>query len=184
MSKRFFAALAVVALAGLSVQAAAEEGMDGRLKAERYAAEIIEMRSSLARTFIKPGMEITEETFKKVCGAVGKRVQEMTAEGVVVRHAAVKYRNPRNEATAEETELIGEFDRDRDFKEMWDTATVEGKSYLRYTRPIFVEDACLACHGPAETRPAWIAEKYPTDRAYDFNSGDIRGIVSVMAPEE
>ena len=41
------------------------------------AEEIIQMRSTLARNFIKPDMEITEETFKNVCGAVAKRVKEI-----------------------------------------------------------------------------------------------------------
>jgi hypothetical protein len=41
------------------------------------AEEIIQMRSTLARNFIKPDMEITEETFENVCGAVAKRVKEI-----------------------------------------------------------------------------------------------------------
>ena len=183
MSKKILAGFFVLSLAGVSAAVIAGE-MDKKVRAEEYAGEIIGMRSSLARTFIKPDAEITMETFKSVCGAVGKRVAEITEkEGFVIRHAAVKFRNPNNRATDEEAELIGEFDRNRNFKEMWDTVSVEGKNYLRYTRPIFVEEACMACHGPVETRPAFISEKYPADKAYDFKTGDIRGMISVLVPE-
>src|SRR3990170_160484 len=67
------------------------------------AEEIIQMRSTLARNFIKPDMEITEETFKNVCWAVAKKVKEiMEKDGYKIRHASAKNRNSVNVATPEE----------------------------------------------------------------------------------
>jgi len=155
-----------------------------RNRAVSVAEEIIQLRNTLARNFIKPDMEISEETFKNVCGAVSKRVKEIVeTEGFKIRHAAVKYRNPGNAATRAEIDLIESFDKNREMVDRWDTVEVEGKRFLRYTRPIFVEEACLACHGPREKRPRFIIEKYPEDRAYDFKKGDLRGIISVMFQE-
>ena len=148
------------------------------------AEEIIQMRSTLAQNFIKPDTEITEETFKSVCGAVAKRVKEiMEKDGFKIRHASAKYRNPVNAATPEESSILETFDRNREIKGQWDITETDGKKFQRYMKPIFVEEACLACHGSKEKRPQFIVDKYPEDRAYDFKTGDMRGMVEVMFPE-
>jgi hypothetical protein len=147
------------------------------------ANEIIEMRSTLAKEFIKPEVEITEDVFKNVCGSVAKRVKEMTEkEGIAIRHAAVKNRNPKNAATPEEAALIGKFESDRKFTEAQETFEKDGRKFFRYTKPIFVEQACLACHGEKDKRPKFIVEKYTDDRAFDFKKGDLRGIISITTP--
>ncbi len=154
-------------------------------KSISIASEIIDMRSSLARDFIKPDAQITEETFNSVCGAVGKRAKEiMDAEGVIIRHATTKQRNPKNAASPDEAELISRFYSDKKLSEIFDEATMDGKTYLRYTRPIYTEEACLACHGAREKRPKFIVEKYPGDRAFGFKKGDLRGIISVLTPKK
>lgn len=45
-----------------------------------------------------------------------------------------------------------------------------------------MEAACLACHGEKDSRPEFIKEKYPDDRAYGFKKGDLRGVISVLIP--
>ncbi|MBI1912419.1 MAG: DUF3365 domain-containing protein [Deltaproteobacteria bacterium] len=177
--------ISVFAFSGISIAA---EGGDITLEhkkdnAAANAAEIIEMRSSLAKEFIKPDTEITEDTFKKVCGAVKKRVMEITEkENVKIRHATLKNRNAANAATPEEAELIKKFSADNNMTELRDTVRKDGKEFFRYTRPIYVEEACLACHGSKDARPKFIVEKYPEDKAYDYKAGDLRGIISVLVP--
>jgi len=149
------------------------------------AEEIIYLRSKLAREFIRPGTPVTEETFKRVCGAVGKKVKELSAsEGVQIRHAAIKYRNPANAATPAEAAVIERFEKDPKLKAIDEEETIDGKEYFRVARPIRVERACLACHGDKDSRPAFIKEKYPDDKAYGFKKGNLRGIVSVLIPIE
>jgi hypothetical protein len=163
---------------------AGDEAGTKKAGAVTAAEEIIQMRSTLAQNFIKPDMEITEETFKSVCGAVAKRVKEiMEKDGYKIRHASAKYRNPVNAATQEEISILETFDRNREIKGQWDIVESDGKKFQRYMKPIFVEDACLACHGPREKRPKFIVDKYPEDRGHDFKTGDLRGMVEVMFPE-
>lgn len=176
-----FAALVLAAFVA-AVQARAGTGEMARERAENAAAEIINMRSALAGEFIKPGIVITPETFKKVCGAVGARVKELTAGGLEVRHAAVRYRNPANAATAAEAEIIKRFEREDGLESVESELEREGRVWHSVTRPIYVERACLACHGDKESRPGFIVEKYPEDRAYGFKEGDLRGIITVAAP--
>jgi hypothetical protein len=183
-----FKALSSAALASLLLAAPALAGQiinTPEEKAMAAADEIITMRSSLAAEFIKPGAVIDEETFKKVCGAVAKRVKDITEKtGVKIRHAAVKNRNPLNAANESEAALIKRFETDKSLSEIWEDGVSEGKAFKRYTRPIFVEEACLACHGPKEARPEFIKTKYPDDKAYDFEKGALRGIISVTVPAE
>ncbi|MBI5237191.1 MAG: DUF3365 domain-containing protein [Deltaproteobacteria bacterium] len=147
------------------------------------ATEIIGMRSALAKQFIRPGVTINEETFKNVCGAVSRRVKEISEkEGLVIRHASMKNRNPKNAPSPDELELIEKFRQNRKLPDVWDNTVRDGKKYLRYTRPIYVEGACLACHGKKDERPEFIVDKYPDDKAFDFSVGDLRGIISVLIP--
>lgn len=168
--------LAGSAVAGISAQSPEE-------KAAAIADEIITMRSTLAREFIKPGVEVNEETFKKVCGAVGKRVKEISEkEGVKIRHAAMKYRNAQNAADSREVMFTNRFEQEKGLQEIKEEIEADGKAFIRYTRPIFVEKACLACHGEKDSRPGFIKSKYPDDRAFGFKEGDLRGILSVTVP--
>lgn len=180
MRRTIVAILAALVLAPFL--ATADETAARQDRAEAYASEIIDMRRDLAREFIKPGVEITQETFMQVCGAVGKRVKEISEkEGFEIRHAAVKYRNPANKATGEETELIESFVSDEDgIIDEWEMIERGGKNFFRYTAPIYVEKQCLACHGLKDERPQFIVEKYPEDKAYGFKSGDLRGIISIL----
>jgi len=180
MRKRFIGI--ALGLSILPVNLWADEALEARkVGAITAADEIVNMRSSLAQAFIRPDTEITEETFKNVCGAVFKRAKEIAEkEGFKIRHAAVKNRNPNFAAKQDEIKILEAFDKDRDMKDKWDTVEMEGKKYLRYMRPIFVEEACTACHGSKDKRPKFIVEKYPNDRAFDFKVGDLRGMIEVI----
>lgn len=176
-------AIALLALGGAHIGAQEVVSEPEEYKARAIANEIITLRSRLAASLIKPGEEATLETFQSVCGAVGKRAREIAAEeGVSIRHATLRQRNPSNAATGEEARLIGRFEKDGGLKEIWDESALDGRAYARYTRPIYVEEACLACHGEAGARPAFIVEKYPDDRAYGYKAGELRGIISIMMP--
>jgi len=174
MIKKIF--LVFFAVISISTGVLAEETDGKKSKAVAITDEIINMRSSLAQAFIKPDMEITEETFKNVCGAVAKRAKEIAEkEGVKIRHAATKYRNPLNAATPEEAEALAQFSKDKKLKETADTVEKEGKKYYRYTKPIFVEEACLACHGAKDKRPKFIIENILMIRHMILRSGSYEG---------
>ncbi|MCK5237042.1 MAG: DUF3365 domain-containing protein [Deltaproteobacteria bacterium] len=147
------------------------------------AVEITRLRSERAREVIGTGVSVTPAVFKEVCGSVKKRAMAIAHEkSFKIRHAAVKNRNPKNAATAEELSIINSFT-DKDAQKSNDgIQTIEGQDYYRYSAPIYVEKACLSCHGAKENRPAFIVKKYPDDRAYGFKEGDLRGIISVLFP--
>ncbi len=181
---RYIVLLTMLVIAALvaATQTRAETGQSAGERAHLAAAEIITMRSSLAKEFIKPDTIITAETFKMVCGAVGKRVKELSAGGLEIRHAAVKYRNPANAATGEEAALIERFAKEAALTSVERKLEREDGVWYSVTRPIYMERACLSCHGDRDKRPDFIIKKYPEDRAYGFKDGDLRGIITVTAP--
>jgi len=58
--------------------------------------------------------------------------------------------------------------------------------YLRYTKGVPIQTACLACHGgPDDINPnvkAKLAEAYPKDKATGYSLGMLRGAVSIKKP--
>jgi hypothetical protein len=160
--------------------------VDGKkARAEEIARELVDLRSGLARTFISADTEVTEQTFQQVCAPVGAKAKELAArEGVVIRQTATKNRNPAHAAGPSEARVLEEFVRNPGKQDQWDQTQVDGKTYHRYMRRIDVEEACLKCHGPKASRPEFIAKKYPNDKAFDFQVGDLRGAIVVMIPAE
>ena len=79
---------------------------------------------------------------------------------------------------------LAKFEQDPDLVGFWDREIRDGQGGTRYYRRINVEASCLACHGGKGSRPEFVKNKYPEDRAFDFNVGDLRGMYSVFIPDE
>jgi hypothetical protein len=143
-----------------------------------------DLREGLAATFLEEGgVEPDAETFRQVCRPVGQQAASLAEEnGWLVRQMAVRYRNPAHEPDPEGREIHGEMERDGDLVGLWMRDTVDGRAGVRYARRITVRAACLECHGAKSQRPAFVEERYPEDRAYGFEVGDLRGIYSVFVP--
>jgi hypothetical protein len=184
MKKIFYSASITLLL--FNISPAYAEQKDPRMeKAMAIADEITDLRSEKAASLIGSDTTVTPDLFKKVCGPVKKRAMALAKqEGFKIRHAAVKNRNPDNAANEDEIKFHKYFDDNRKEKGLWTKVIIDGKIYDRYVKPIFVEPACLACHGKKNERPSFIVKKYEQDKAFDFKTGDIRGIIAVMVPEK
>jgi hypothetical protein len=143
------------------------------------------MRISLASTLEGSSEEPTMDTMREVCMPVGKRAMAIGRDnGWTVRQVASKYRNPDHApAGAQETGVIDLFARHPEINGLWEPATGEQVAGVNYYRRIDVQASCLACHGSRDSRPAFVQEKYPADRAFNFKPGDLRGMYAVFIPE-
>lgn len=139
------------------------------------------MREGLSSTLDQSKEQITEETFKRVCMPVGMQLKSWGAEqGYQVRQIAEKYRNPQHKPQANEAEIISLFQKEPSkFTHEVVITDPEQKGTRLYVR-IPVVSSCLHCHGPKESRPDFIKNKYQEDKAYDFKIGDLRGLYSVF----
>lgn len=139
------------------------------------------MRSSLASGIQDEAVD--QQTFAQVCKPVGMRAKQLAEQnGWVIRQLAIKYRNPNHEPDGEAASLFARFQEDGGLDSLWIQTDMDGQPGWRYLRRISVERACLSCHGDKDTRPSFVAEGYPDDRAYGFVEGDLRGLYSVFVP--
>jgi hypothetical protein len=178
-------------LLGLSpataLAAAGEAPVDPAVLARAVAQmeQLDRLRISLASSLEGSSEEPTMDTMREVCMPVGKRAVAIGQEnGWQVRQVASKYRNPDHApAGTEETEVIDLFARQPEITGLWEPATAEQGAGVNYYRRIDVQASCLACHGSKDSRPAFVKEKYPADRAFNFKPGDLRGMYAVFIPE-
>jgi hypothetical protein len=142
-----------------------------------------DLREALAQKFAA-APAATRERFAEVCQPVGLETQKLaTATGWQVRQLAVKYRNPVNRADREAEHFLQMLSADTTVKGMWIRTAVNGQPGTRYFRSIMVREACMPCHGTRDSRPEFIKEGYPLDRAYNYETGDLRGVFSVFVPD-
>ncbi len=144
------------------------------------------LRHSLAAT-LDPQTEepITGETFKAVCQPVDLQAKQLSSEkGWLVKQMAFKYRNTDHAPDNLHSRIaLARFQQNPDLFGFWDRETLAGVEGTRYYRRINTEASCLACHGQQASRPSFVVQKYPDDRAYDFAVGDLRGTYAVFIPD-
>lgn len=153
-------------------------------KAVQAIENLDALRSGLAGTFEGTGTPADHTTFKQVCKPVGMQAKQMAhSNGWNVIQMAAKYRNPKHQLDAEGRQAYTLLKNNPTLMGVWTQARMDGQAGTRYFRRITVESACLACHGAKDQRPAFVKQRYPEDRAYDFQAGDLRGIYSVFIPD-
>lgn len=154
-------------------------------KAVDQMEELDRMRISLASTLEGSTEEPTMDTMREVCMPVGKRAVAIGKEnGWTVRQVASKYRNPDHAPIGtQETEVIDLFARHPEINGLWEPTNSEQGAGVNYYRRIDVQPSCLACHGSKDSRPAFVKDKYPLDKAFNFKAGDLRGMYAVYIPE-
>jgi len=122
--------------------------------------------------------------FQAVCGPVGEEAKRLgEANGWKVAQLAEKYRNPVNNADKEAAKFLHQLAADSSMQGMWIRTEMNGQPGMRYIRRIDVKESCMPCHGTRDSRPTFIKDGYPRDRAYNFEVGDIRGVYSVFIPD-
>ncbi len=143
------------------------------------------MRISLASSLEGSSEEPTMDTMREVCMPVGKRAMAIGKQnGWSVRQVASKARNPDHvPAGAQESQVIDLFARHPEITGLWEPASADQAAGVTYYRRIDVQPSCLACHGSKDSRPAFVKDKYPADKAFDFKPGDLRGMYAVFIPE-
>lgn len=107
--------------------------------------------------------------------------------GFTVRRISLKYRNPADRPDDYEAKILRQFaaqlESGRLAPESAEVVRNDGRSHLRYLKPIVIGKMCLQCHGePTQIAPEireLLKRQYPEDLAIGYREGDLRGAVSV-----
>jgi len=173
---------------------------------EEAPSDIVARGNELSQSLLKQLKGMLETTIqqsgpvsaiglcKQVALPTTEAVGASAGEGVTVRRTTTKLRNPKNAPDKIDSQVLEHL---KELLEQKEEAadvppapvvvkTADGA--FRYYKPIFIQQACLTCHGDPATMPDDLREAlstaYPEDKATGYELGDFRGVVSVTFPKE
>ncbi len=146
---------------------------------------VISMNQELINRDPKTGNYTFKGLVPAVVGSqIGNNFSLMT--GHRLKQTSLKVRNPSNAPDEWERKVLklfgsSSYPKDVGFGEM---LGINGKKIYRYMKPIYVNMACLQCHGEREKiRPEimeFLEMRYPYDEAFGYKQGDLRGGISIV----
>jgi hypothetical protein len=110
------------------------------------------------------------------------------AEQLELGRVSHRFRNPLNAASDEELKLIENYVNLQQAGARLSPVIIAGKGMKTFYSPILLAaPLCLSCHGKSEEIDpgvlAVIKEKYPNDRAVNFELNEVRGMFKVVFRE-
>ena len=151
------------------------------------------------------GNKLVKQTFDTLSHSLQNAIAEMGAEkaisycqvnaypltdtyasdSVIIRRTALKYRNPANKPTADEERILKLFASQKEKGIVNDSLKAitekEANGTIHFYKPIILQPMCVNCHGnksDLSQAALWktMDSLYPTDMAFGFKPGDLRGI--------
>lgn len=138
--------------------------------------------------FINSGLPVNKDTVGFLPAHSMSRIsadyKEWNDNGYLFNNVSDRPRNPSNMADRFELAAMDYFRKSPQAKErMEPIQDDQGKRWFHYTAPIWIEGYCLRCHGSEEEAPESIRKTYP-GASYDYQEGDLRGVMSIKLPLE
>lgn len=145
--------------------------LGGTLKSELQAKMKEDPTGIAAATFCKDN-----------AGKIIKEVNAKLPEYASVRRTALKLRNPDNKADAADNKVMNaymEVIEAKKYSPKDAVKVVEEGDTTRVYKALFVQKACLKCHGTTVSAEisTLIKKGYPDDKAIDFEEGTFRGVI-------
>lgn len=168
-----------------------------RNEAKAVAEQVVSFRSWVANTGVVWVDQLTPDfhdflgrrmdqsggmMFSKNPALATRELSEIVADSstrATFRVTSDEYRNPLNKPDEFEAEALKLFKQGDEVKSH--ERLVDGMYH--YAQPIYVQPACLRCHGNPEDAPPEVIEKYGSERAFGYKEGDVRGIIGVKLPD-
>jgi hypothetical protein len=158
-------------------------------------------------TYLEKGQEISMATFKVLSSTLSEKMQEEGIVGAIefcnlsalpitdslsdvfdakIKRAALNYRNPANKLSVEEEEIYQNFLKqiESGAEKINPIVKLKKDGGAFFYSPIKLMPQCVTCHGKvgeqisSETL-AIINNKYPEDKAVNFEIGSLRGIWAI-----
>ncbi|MCB1772888.1 MAG: EAL domain-containing protein [Gammaproteobacteria bacterium] len=135
--------------------------------------------------FVDSGLPVNDDTIGFLPAhslqRIGQDFANWNDSGIVFNNVSDRPRNPANRADRFEQEAIEWFrDNPGETERFTEIQADDGSGSLLYTAPIRIEETCLKCHGKRDEAPPSIQQRY--SQAYDYEVGDMRGVVSIRIP--
>jgi len=154
-------------------------------EAEVIAGAMQAVRRVYHHQFLDADLPLDEKTIGFLPAHAMSRISaeflEFIRTGLTFNNVSDRARNAANSADAVEQELIEYFRTHTESEaRMSPFTSPEGRAFYLYAKPLRVEPYCLQCHGSRQNAPQEIRDSY--DAAYDYQLGEVRGILSIKIP--
>ncbi|MBS3900144.1 MAG: DUF3365 domain-containing protein [Dethiobacter sp.] len=154
-----------------------------RNKASALTEQFVSMRSLIAENQQRINFDAAGNfEFRHLNpAAAGKGVSEFFAgrTSYLIKQTRLNARNPQNLPDAFEREALSNFAENPGLTELYRAYMLNGKPVFRYITPIYLEEACLACHGEPAGKPDVVG--FPRE---GLRGGELAGAISVLIPME
>lgn len=157
----------------------AELAMEFDLAIRSYVQDVIRPKTvKLAGedAFIPETMSTTY-----VAREVFARVREKFPD-CVIKFASDNPRNPVNQATPEELQILQYFDEHPEAARWAGEVRMDGRLHYGLFSPMRMEESCLRCHGRPEEAPASLLARYGRRRGFYRAVGDVIAMDAVAVP--
>ena len=160
--------------------------VNDRLKeAHNIRSILMSTRRIYHRQFIESGLPLNDKTIgflpAHALGRISRDFSNWSSSGMSFNNVSDRPRNSDNAADEIELEAMAYFRENPDAeKRMVPFDDEQGLAYLHFSTPIYVEKYCLKCHGDEDDAPEAIRDRY--DSSFDYQEGDLRGVMSIKLP--
>jgi signal transduction histidine kinase/DNA-binding response OmpR family regulator len=153
-------------------------------QAEKVRNLLMATRRVYHKQFMDSELPLTKKTVgflpAHALGRISKDYPNWDDSGFSFNNVSDQPRNSEHAADAVELEAMAYFREHPKENLLFKPFIQNGEPFYLYARPIWVEKYCLKCHGKRENAPETIQELY--DTAWDYQIGDLRGILSIKLP--
>ena len=146
---------------------------------------LMSYRDVYQEIFIDHDIPINDVTIKFLPAHAISRISQGFTQwvdnGLTFNTVSDRPRNPINQADKVELDAMQFFRENDDTRERFVPYQTESdESYYHFSQPIIIKPRCMKCHGEKDAAPASIQRRY--DTAYNYNIGDLRGLISIKLP--
>lgn len=153
--------------------------VEGRLKPVFYKLKDL---GKIEKGYFDPVVLSFTYMSRNIMNEYNKQRVNSNIETIEYKLASKNSRNPINQATEEEIELLKKFN-NGELKQYSKNFHKNGKNYIHYAMPITKNAlSCMRCHGNPEDAPKSLINSYGDKAGFYEEIGDIRALISVTMP--
>lgn len=146
---------------------------------------LMSLRDVYQRQFLEHNVPITDKTLGFLpahsISRISIRFREWLDTGLTFNNVSDSPWNPGNAADEIELKAIDYFRKNEGQTErLVPYLNEQREPYYHFSQPIWIKARCLKCHGPADTAPPSIQQRYVDVRPYEL--GELRGVMSIKLP--
>jgi diguanylate cyclase (GGDEF)-like protein/PAS domain S-box-containing protein len=156
-------------------------------EAEVIAGTLQAVRRVYHHQFVASGLPVNDDTIGFLPAHAMSRISaeflHFVRTGLSFNNVSDRARNPQNAADRIELEAINYFraTQDATYRMVPFTAS-DNRQFYHFSKPLRIEQYCLQCHGSRQDAPPTIRAQY--DLGFDYQLGDVRGILSIKLPAD